>query len=63
MNAFVSYVLGKQTQINTEDNTKKKEFRDNTEVSVFLYYRGRECMNFGIFGTKRTVGNTEVSIL
>ena len=27
------------------------------------YYRGRECMFFGISGTKRTVHNREVSIL
>ena len=28
-----------------------------------LYYRGRECMIFGISGTKRTVRNREVSVL
>ena len=28
-----------------------------------LYYRGRECMIFGISGTKRTVCNREVSVL
>ena len=27
------------------------------------YYRGRECMMFGISGTKRTVRNREVSVL
>ena len=27
------------------------------------YYRGRECMIFGISGTKRTVCNREVSVL
>ena len=26
------------------------------------YYRGRECMIFGICGTKRTVRNREVSV-
>ena len=26
------------------------------------YYRGRECMIFGISGTKRTVRNREVSV-
>ena len=31
-----------------------------TEVS---YYRGRECMIFGISGTKKTVHNREVSVL
>ena len=27
------------------------------------YYIERNCMNFGVFGTKRTVCNKEVSIL
>ena len=27
------------------------------------YYRGRECMIFGISGTKQTVRNREVSVL
>ena len=27
------------------------------------YYRGRECMIFGISGTKQTVRNREVSLL
>ena len=27
-----------------------------------LYYRGRECMIFGISGTKQTVRNREVSV-
>ena len=31
-----------------------------TEVS---YYIGRECMIFGISGTKRTVGNRDLSVL
>ena len=30
-------------------------------LQMSLYYRGRECMIFGISGTKRTVRNREVS--
>ena len=40
--------------------------KEQNQVSALQrcpYYRGRECMSFGISGTKRTVPNREVSVL
>ena len=40
--------------------------KGQNQVSVLQrcpYYRGRDCMIFGISGTKRTVSNREVSVL
>ena len=37
--------------------------RQLSVVERCSYYRGRECTNFGFFGSKRTVRNRELSAL
>ena len=65
---IVSYHLGLSTSLFSvySQTSLIRTPKGQNKVSALQrcpYYRGRECMIFGISGTKRTVRNREVSIL
>ena len=55
-------MLFREVQSNLFNRTPKGQ-NQVSAVQRFPYYRGRECMIFGISGTKRTVRNGDVSLL
>ena len=62
----VSYRSGQCEEINYSQTSLIRTPKGQNQVFALQrcpYYRGRECIIFGISGTKRTVRNREVFVL
>ena len=62
----VSYSSGQCEEINYSQTSLIRTPKGQNQVSALQrcpYYRGRECIIFGISGTKRTVRNRGVFVL